>query len=92
MEGFRTGHHVHIARCSISRAIGAIYRGIGCGSQPLDLDCQPISRYNEESNMGGMVASATSGRVRPSALKVIDPRVFDPQGSIDKPVDSPMRQ
>jgi hypothetical protein len=39
-----------------------------------------------------MVASAMSGRVRPSALQVFDSRVFDPQGSIDKPVDSSMRQ
>jgi len=39
-----------------------------------------------------MVASATSGRVRPSALKVFDPRVFDQQGSIDKPVDSSIRE
>jgi hypothetical protein len=39
-----------------------------------------------------MAASATNGRVRPSALKVFDPRVLDPQGSIDKPVDSSIRQ
>jgi hypothetical protein len=39
-----------------------------------------------------MVASATSGPVRPSALKVFDPRVFDPQGSLDEPIDSPLRK
>jgi hypothetical protein len=73
MEGFPHRRHAHSARGFISSEIGAIYRGIGYARQPLDLDCQPISRYVEKPTWVGIAASEhKSGLVQSPASQAVD--------------------